>query len=429
MKDANYLIEDIIENYEMLGFSFSKEDIINNNVSYDNVRVNYIDNEGRYIEKALSNIDTNDISKAYQYRKELIRDYKEYVDIMDVKNAFISLKYYLDDERNKDNTNKMIIDHLYEKYNNKKNNMKKEIMVINQETDKKVADKAKSNINKIAVAILAGTIIVSAAGASALYVINKYGNEKEIEQEDNTDNTINTFENNNTITITQEATETKTEENTTNNTDSEVEEEIDILSEDYINNVTDNIYSNIANTDLANEYSKDDIKKLVNYARGNEDLSHETVYEIFNIFIRHGVDISMFYEGLDCYEDLSNLDIAVKNIKAELDKYDDEYNAYKAIDNTLNNMNEDNYEEAVALRAYSDYYIAAQSMRLMLNVVEYDKDGKLINHGNLYNEQINGIDVNKIAECQSIYNNVNPANQDAKLTKIINNALNEVKSR
>ena len=321
---------------------------------------------------------------------------------------------------------------------NTENNLNKRIKVVNVEENKEVANTAKKKINKESILITAGIIILASAVWFAVHN-NKYSNEKNTNQitiENTNDNniTVESIEEDNTKDIEKnkavEEPEVVVEETIVDETTEEPEivaEEIDVQSDEYIERKTESIYNYIQNTELASTYTKDDIRNIIRYAHHSYDnfnseniLSNESAYEIYTTFVKHRIDLSMLDEGLKGYEDLQNLDIAMKNIVQELGKYDDEYKAFKAIETTLNNMDDNNFTEAVALRAYTDLYTLLPSMQVV-------RGGALENgeEGQTYYDEKASVDATKTEECKNIYNEIDVNNQNAKLTRIVIKALDE----
>ena len=421
-------IEKIIEYYNALGFKISKEDIENTELNYNEVKVSYTADNGKTIEKLLKDININDLNSAYYYvnshadseREKLIK-----------KVAFTTIFDYIKKESSKSRVNKKLINYL-----TNKNNLNEELnnnidnpeikKVVEVEEDKKTADNGYIIIAGVSFAALAIVLICNIASYKISEKDSKSENQKN-KTEQSCDAVDNNTETNDTIVEENENKEEMVKVEETENKEEmvEVEEKIDVNSEEYINKVTDNIYEKISSTGLENEYSKDYIKELVIYAHhtyegfdGENIISNETAYEDYSNLIRHGVNVSMFFDGLNGYEDLNSLNNALTNVKQELGEYDDEYKAYKEIENTLNNINEDNYSEAVALRAYVDQYTIVPSMQVARDGAEENGE-----EGPTYYEEKDGISASKKQECREIFNSIDVNNQNAKLTIIINKAL------
>lgn len=309
--------------------------------------------------------------------------------------------------------------------------------VVQFEENKHVADKARKKFNWDALLISAGVVILAGAIGYAGYYFYKNNKDiKDINNNTSTEETTNINTEDDVIKFTPSSDNSNEEEIKNNETEEVetveeveevVEETIDPQSDEFIEQITDKITENIHETELGSTYSKEDIRNIVLYAHhsydgfnGENKLSNETAYEIYTQFVKHGIDISHFYEGLKGYEDLHNVDIALKNVVQELGKYDDEYNAYKAIETTLNNMDENNFTEAVALRAYTDLYTIIPSMQVAMGgAKENGEEGQTY-----YNEKAS-IDEAKVSECKNIYNEIDVNNQNAKLTRIVLKALDE----
>lgn len=439
-------INDLIDCYKSIGIELDYNSIKKAIVA------TYNDGECN-VSKNLNEININDINAAYKGKINEINDY------VDDKGSYMViyslLRSIYRNDYEKERCHKRIFEELkmetgFILVNNTNNNELANINISKADIKKALrnindydivddiddglipANKGRKVINKTAFAVVAGLIIIGSALFVSSHIKNKINNVNEKTYNDDKDSEIdvnnNTNENaniNKSINI-ENANEEKTKLASEPSTESKESEPELPEQSNSVDEITDIVYSSIQNTKLANEYSKDDIKKIVEYAQNiDNSISHETAYEIYTQFVRAGVDISEFYKGIDCYEELKKLDKSAKNIVQELNNYEDEYDTYKSIENVLNNLKDNSYTQAVALRAYIDQYIPLQSMTLMLNIKEYDEKGKEIFHGNTYNEEISKIASSKIEECKNIYNQVNANNPDAKLSKIISSALDQ----
>jgi len=354
--------------------------------------------------------------------------------------------------------------------------------IIKIEEDKETADKARSIINKDSILVTAGLIILAGAIGFAGYACTRTGNttrSNNVATEETTDiyndvniNNTNTNnvdnDNNNSVeeeivpepTKEPEIEETPVEENTEEVVE-ETQEEVNVHSEEYINDVVDNTLTAIQlNTDnnISIKYDRDLVDALVRYTHhnyeeytGESKLSNEIAYEDLSELINHGFDISMFYKGLNNYENLKALYNATRNLKQEKGNYEDEFKIYMCMDVIMNDMDQKNFAEAVALRAYVDNYSVIPSMQMarqQAGVLEMkdtqdlwkdvNKDGKITYEENAegkgYNDEKAAAIAAKYGEmdsqkCAQIYNRISTDNHNSELTQIVYKALDEDDAR
>ncbi|MBR1417318.1 MAG: DnaJ domain-containing protein [Bacilli bacterium] len=197
----------------------------------------------------------------------------------------------------------------------------------------------------------------------------------------------------------------------------EVEEDI----ETKIARTTDEAYSVLQqNTDDTIKYSfdRDTVEALVRYANGERLFTNEYSYEQLYALAQNGVDISMFYKDAVSYDNIKNLDYAMLAINENNNTYDDEYNAYKAIDLAIDSMDQNNFAEVIAIRAAIDANIDRNSMAML-------RDGALENgnEGETYYQEKASIDSAKKEECKRIYNDVDLNNADSAIMQATYKAL------
>ena len=357
--------------------------------------------------------------------------------------------------------------------------------VVQVEDNRKVADKGRSTISADSVMKTAGMIILAGAIAFAAYSCGKYssynaGYNNEIGTQDNKGvnndvdidnsitNVVNNQNTNNDVVDepTKEETpvkeepvkETAVEETTV---EEEVKTEINVHSDEYITDVVDNVINTIQlNGDgiVAAKYDRDLVDALVRYTHhnypeytGENILSNEVAYEDMSELISRGFDISLFYKGLNNYDNLHALYNATKNLKQEKGQYEDEFKIYMCMDVVMNEMIQTNFPEAIALRAYVDNYSIIPSMQMarqQAGVLEMkdtqdlwkdvNKDGKITYEENAegkgYNDEKAAAMAAKYGEmdsqkCAQIYNRIKTDGNNSELTQIVYKAIDEDEAR
>ena len=344
--------------------------------------------------------------------------------------------------------------------------------VVMVENDKQTADKARSIINKDSVLVTAGLIILASAIAFAAYSCNKTTDHSRayVATEDTTDININ---NNNTNIVdtdntntnetieedeVEEETKPKKEEVVEETTvEEEVQEVTNVHSEEFINKVTDNTLTSIqlnGDSNITAKFDRSLVEALVRYTHhnypeytGENILSNEIAYEDMSELINHGFDISMFYEGLNNYDNLKALYNATRNLKQEKGQYEDEFKIYTCMDVIMNEMNTNNFPEAIALRAYVDNYSVIPSMQMarqQAGVLEMkdtqdlwrdvNKDGSITYEENAEGKGYNDEKAAAIAarygemsseKCAQIYNRIKTDGNNSELTQIVYRAIEE----
>ena len=159
----------------------------------------------------------------------------------------------------------------------------------------------------------------------------------------------------------------------------------------------------------------------------------------------------MFYEGLNNYENLRALYNSTKDLKQEKGQYEDEFKIYMCMDVVMNDMNTNNFAEAVALRAYVDNYSVIPSMQMarqQAGVLEMkdtqdlwrdvNKDGKTTYEENAegkgYNDEKAAAMAARYGEmssetCKNIYNRISTDDRNSELSVIVYRALDEDDAR
>ena len=339
---------------------------------------------------------------------------------------------------------------------------KKAYKVVRVEEDEETANKGRKFTAKDTVLVLAGIIILSSAILFAVYNYSKNKvEEKELKNKTNTETIDNTYNDNNEVEETNNNNETieNTNENNNETTESEevVEEQVDVHSEDYINNVTEKTFSSIQALNdpaISSKYDRELVEALVRYTHhnyndytGENKLSNEIAYEDLSELINHGFDISMFYEGLNNSDNLYALYNATRNIKQEKASYEDEFKVYMCMDVIMDEMNTNNFAEAVALRAYVDNYSSVPSMQMARNQAgvlemkdtqdlwrDVNKDGKTTYEENAEGKGYNDEKASALAakynemsseKCANIYKRISTDDQNSELSVIVYKAIDE----
>lgn len=350
--------------------------------------------------------------------------------------------------------------------------------VVSVENNEKVANNAKKELNKDSIVITAGLIILatglvvsSLSLAKACSGTNNvaYETTSDINNDVNIDNsTTNVVNNeNNTQEVNDEVVEEPTKDETPieETPIEEVKEEVNVHSDEYINDVVDSVINTIQlNGDgiIGAKYDRELVEALVRYTHhnypeytGDNILSNEVAYEDMSELISRGFDISIFYKGLNNHENLSALYNATKDLKQEKGNYEDEFKIYMCMDIIMDEMNQNNFPEAIALRAYVDNYSIIPSMQMarqQAGVLEMkdtqdlwkdvNKDGQITYEENAegkgYNDEKAAAMAVKYGQmdsqkCAQIYERISTDNQNSELTQIVYRAIDEdetmVKSR
>ena len=272
------------------------------------------------------------------------------------------------------------------------------------------------------------------------------GNDKKIEQEEESVAVINE----------DELSNSDIEENVVvENTDMLEEESVSTLeaidNDEVIAKTTDKVYEMVNSIGGNINYDRDEIEALVRYTRhdnpnytGESVYSNEYAYDCFFELINTGkINIANFYENLSSYNNVNELSNALSNIDPNNGSYEDEFNAYDAIDKSINNMDKSDYAEVVGVRALVDSYVNRETMCLARGGAEetgqeyymLDNNGNVLvdENGNpietLYSKNIKAVDSTKASMCKSVYDRVDLNNDNSILTKLALEALDEDENR
>lgn len=419
-----------------------------NNVEID-FDVNYYDVLGvsqeasntEIIRKAFNLIDTLESTNEYNGIKMTNQEkYNCKLNIINAMNILsdTSLRNVYDlnkfgkvsENRNQEYTKEIVEDDIFKGVNlDEENSDKNAVKVVNEEkADEKTVDYSKkivknTNLTALGLIILAGSLIFAGVNAtvmiSKLEASKKKSNSKSIESQIDENNEAISLPSN---TIEENVDNTNFENDNTNIDDEEIEVEYDANSDSAIIETTNKIYNallNLNNNDLALEYDEDTIEALVRYTRGNKTISNEYAFEIFSNLYVSGLDVSMFFENLKSYDYINKLYSALNNINQNNDSYDDEYNAYLKINEAVENMNQENYSEVIAIKAMAEQAFSINSMAIARGGA--NEDG---NEGNEYNVEKQKALTNS-DECRNIYDKVSFSNPNNMMSQIINKAIEE----
>ena len=198
------------------------------------------------------------------------------------------------------------------------------------------------------------------------------------------------------------------------------EVELDINSDTVILETVDKIENEVSK--LSDPVAKDmlnrgTIEALVRYTRDNTILSGETAYSLFQLLYKNGIDTSMFFENLESYQVMNTLYLSNKAVEQDNNSYDDELNAYKAIESAVTSLSEDDYAAIWNVSAITDESIGSRSMTVAAGTaVEFGGEGVE------YNNEKNSVPSNVREEAKRIYNMVTP-DSDSYLRGLRWNAL------
>src|SRR5574344_1795567 len=314
-------------------------------------------------------------------------------------------------------------DRLFIKYS--KNDNYDRVEHIEDDVESEQSSKeAKKELEVKSLAVVSAIIIIGALGA-------KYIPKKMVKNIINPNTTITVSENN------EPTTDAMVIINNENTSDAMViinsESNDDINNKQNMQNVANKVWNNILeirknDKSYAANIDQNYVYELVRYARHNESgytggyvITNENAYGAFASLAKDKkINISTLFEGTSSYEQLNNLSNAFQNIVND-NSYDDEYNAYQAINDSINNtINYSNYPQVIATIALTDIFIDEPSMQLMRNGAK--ENG---NEGTDYNNEKNSIDQNKRIECNLIFNNIDKNSSSYVFGDAVDKALEE----
>ena len=493
-------IKRLIWAYDKLGIIFDDYESEDFEVDYDIIRVSFIKENGRCSNKYVKNLDILDLNSAYLYvekdaSKEEKKDLKEALQMAIIANSDEDVKKkanvgamkkilrdrieVIEIQQDAENNRIKDVNNITAEDNNNTDGADK---VVNTENAPEVANKGRNKASKGSIYFLAGCIILATslfnyscndknnkevASNVAIEDLTDIKNDVDINKVTNDtvtieDNTNNNTENESTQTDNVKE-ETPVEETKTEEVKTETVEEtkVDVHSEEFISNVTDKALSSIQ---LVNDkyipvkFDRETIENLVRYAHHDYDeytgpntFTNANAYDLLSELVRHGYDISLFYEGLNNYENIKAINAAATSIVQEKGQYEDEFKVYAYMDKAMDEMNKNNFPEAIAVRAYVDNYSMIPSMQMarqeagvleMKDTPEFwldvNKDGQVTYEENAegrgYEEEKARAMAAKYGEmdsarCAQIYSRISSDDVNSELAQLCINAINEDTSR
>ena len=483
------LVEEMSSYYnalEKLGIKFVESDILDKEVDKDDVRVSFKVYDGEKVVdsiKAINDLTPEDIVNVYNLKKAFAENEDEEKELFDSVSVIGSVLKYKEEQVRLNNL-------LVQEFKKANNSGKFDFVLVDTEEEKKdevtpveediakveetipveeestLLDKAKQFIKDNSAVIISGVILAGAV----IYALTKVGGNKNVEKEIVQETTVVEE----TIPVEEE---TPAEEDVQEDIQEEVtpvEEEIvvelDPHSEEVINEVTDKFYEEIQNSsneDFKIEYDRDTVEALVRYTHHNYDeysgenyISNTDAYDKLTTIYKNGINISGLYENLDNYDRLHNLVEKCQNVKEEKGIYSDEYEAYMAMKDCMDNLNSENYPEVIAIRVTVDNTTVIPSMQLarggaLENIAaesefqEVNENGEVVTKkvkelwidvngdGKItYEENAEGEDYEKEKKVASvnkdelieIFNSVDINNENAPLTQATYKAIDEDKT-
>lgn len=301
-----------------------------------------------------------------------------------------------------------------------------ERVVDEEDANEDALDEAKKVIDASTVAAIGSVILLGATILVAgKYVASKIDNNKD-DNKQNTTSIETTVDYEDISNTTQEEIETPVDEQNVTEVNEEKTYEVsyDVNSEESIQATTDVVYNNIVslnNRDLNDNFDRQTVEDLVRYTRDNSVISPNLAYDLFNSLFNNNVDVSMLFQNLESRDYLNRLERASRNIDENNGTYDDEYAAYIAMDNALNNMNPNNFAEVIATRVMCDYSTYYNSMNMARGGAD-NLPGD--NVGKQYIDELNNIHSDIKNECSNIYNKVRNDDPNSLLMQYCANIVN-----
>ena len=452
-----------------------------NNVNFNN--------DYYYILGINQNADQNTINNAYIAR---CKEFNKRINVAKNDNEIAKLlnSFNFINEAYKVLTNKELklkYDNFRKKQLNNTNSQRQEesrknrrpVRVEKSENNIELANKGRNHIkstntnNIIAACLISGGIVLTSVSIGALgaagiltYKSLKNTNEKEIETIVDTDDynitgetamVIDDLNNENN------SNDVKSEEVVSNeieNTQEEIQQienqTIDVNSYTEIDNTTNKVFAELATINgsgrkLSLDLSKNEVEEMVIYVRHNcpnfgleYRFGNTAAYDNLFALAQDGVDISMFYEGLDTYDNIHQLYEACSKITQESNDYSDEINAYKAMENAVNEMHckvnnkRNDFPEIIAISCLVESYIDLRTMEMArggalenayinpaiingANII-LDDEGQDYNNEKMYTKDI-------ADECARIHSEVTFENPNGILANAVNNAVREDERR
>ena len=292
------------------------------------------------------------------------------------------------------------------------------------------ADKKTSNTAKYVAAALGTGLLLFSIMVSCQIIEDKSAEKAELkdankDNDENIEYVIDEGENIEVEEADQEATIATNIDDVTvsENTEESYDVAYDANSEEVIQAVTDELYNAILvtyNEDLIYKFDRATVEDLVRYTRDNSCISIELFYNELNLLYQNGVDITIPFIGLDSRDYIQRLYRAVTNINEDNGLYNDEYNAYLAMGNAMDNIDPKNNAEVATVRLCCDYGTYFSTM-ITCRGGEGSTTGE---EGIEYIDELTRVHTDIKKECADIYNLVRNDDPNSLLMKYTNDAVN-----
>ena len=168
------------------------------------------------------------------------------------------------------------------------------------------------------------------------------------------------------------------------NVEEQAEKVVDVNSEEYINEIANKAWEQIlsernTNSNFAASMDEEYINDLVKYVhhdeegyKGTYNITNDNAYGNFFELAENDKVIGTLFEGLDSEEYMKNLNDKIANTVDNGD-YKEEYEAFAAIEDAIDNVDLENVPESYAMMALLDKYLGiGQDMEAMILDNKYE---------------------------------------------------------
>lgn len=251
--------------------------------------------------------------------------------------------------------------------------------VVSQEDGTKQSHKARNIVIDLSITVLIVTII----GIGSYELFKNIKRLKDKENDKKTESIASVSDNTPGKTITKTTSDNSISDNTIV-MDEEVEKVVDVNSEEYIMEVANDAWSEIlderlTNNNFAASMDEDYIKDLVKYVHHDEEgyvglynITNDNAYGNFFELAESDKVIGTLFTGLDSEEYITNLNVKLANTVDNGD-YKEEYEAFAAIEDAIDNVDLENVPESYAMMAMLDKYLGiGQDMEAMILDNKYE---------------------------------------------------------
>lgn len=165
--------------------------------------------------------------------------------------------------------------------------------------------------------------------------------------------------------------------------------------------------------------------------QGEYSISNNDAYFLLSSLYQNDIAISQLFEGLEEYENLKNIENALKNLNENNNNLDDEYNLYQILDAASTNFvnkNTQNYSAAIAYSLYTNNILGKGTMTMARGVQEGNNNPQYISGNNDYKTLQSTLESEKQQECRAIFDKLFLDPQDYSkglITKLIDGAYEE----